>query len=500
MTASHAPSPADMAVPISLGQVKRCLEWCSASDDFRALIQSDPARAGIDYKLGFDPQIIRILWDPFYAIEAVRGGHPTHPCVRAYQEFFATKVKWRDSAKEECAPDEPRFRAWRARQIARNAHENGAYDDYIIHTPFAIEITDGCSVGCWFCGVGATKHMQSFAYTPENAVLWRDTVTMLRDVIGAASKWGFLYWATDPIDNPDYELFASDFADIVGLFPQTTTAQGHKDPARMRRILETSKARGCEVNRFSVVSERLLRQIHESYTADELLGVEIVPQMPGGTTPKAASGAFMDRAKKNKKVIETERAKLAVIADQRVRLQDEAAEVGPPMSMEQPGTIACVSGFLLNMVTRTVKLISPCRASEAWPLGYIVFEERVFADAADLAEIVEAMIDAHMAPAVDTEKRISLAPGLQYMRVSDGFRLTSPMTLLSFERPDMSAYVGSIGDRMRSGERTAGEIALSAFFEHGVPEANTLDTISALFDQGLVLASSRPPALAVAAE
>ena len=44
------------------------------------------------------------------------------------------------------------------------------------------------------------------------------------------------------------------------------------------------------------------------------------------------------------------------------------------------GTIACVSGFLFNMVERNVRLISPCNASERWPLGYRIYDEGTFTD------------------------------------------------------------------------------------------------------------------------
>jgi radical SAM family RiPP maturation amino acid epimerase len=487
------PQAADMDIPISLGQVKRVLEWCSCSQVFRELIEADPLRAAEEYQLGFDPRLIRVLWDPLYAIQVGREGHPIHPAVREYQEFFAEKVKWRDNAKAECSPSEPRFKAWRARQIARNAVENGSYDNYIIHTPFAIEITDGCTVGCWFCGVGATKFVQPWPYTAENGAMWRETITTLRDVVGDASRWGFCYWATDPLDNPDYEHFANDFCDITGLFPQTTTAQAHKHVERLRALLKVSEARGCKVNRFSVVSERLLKQIHAAFTPDELVKVEIVPQMATGTTPKAAAGAFRERAKTNGKIVDVELQKLALIAEQNHRIA-AAADKGIDIvtSQEQPGTIACVSGFLLNMVRKTIKLISPCRATDEWPLGYIVFEERVFTDAADVRSIVEDMIETHMPLEVAPESQLRLAPGLQYERVADGFRLKSPMSALNFQRPDMADYVISLGDRLSTGRRTAGEIALSGFFEHGVPELNTLITLGAMFDQGVLLASKRP--------
>ncbi|MGH6671539.1 MAG: radical SAM family RiPP maturation amino acid epimerase [Xanthobacteraceae bacterium] len=485
--------------PLTIGQVKRVLEWWSCSEPFRKLIAADPERAGREYKLGFDPEIMRPLWDPFDALTAEREKRPLHPVVGAYRQFFNAKKKWRDEIKEECSPDDPRFKAWRTRQIARNALENGAYDDYIIHTPLAIEITDGCSVGCWFCGVGATKLAKAWPYTQENGALWRATVKVLRDKIGHAAKWGFCYWATDPLDNPDYERFAGDFCDIVGMYPQTTTAQAHKDPERVRNILRVSQSRGCRVNRFSVLTEPLLRRVFAAFTPDELTGVEIVAQMKDGTVPKAAAGAFRERAKSKKDIVEVEHRKLAMLADTSRRLAGDAGQGSGDMAMTQPGTIACVSGFLLNMVTRTVKLISPCRANDKWPLGYIVFEERTFADAADLDRHLEEMIAEHMPLTISLHDRMRFLPELNYERVSDGFQVMTPLNALVMRRPELGEYVGALGDKLFKGDRTAGQIALSSFFEHGIPEINTLGTLATLFQRGMLVdakgrvAGERPP-------
>jgi radical SAM family RiPP maturation amino acid epimerase len=487
-TPQPAPTTAEQDYPpLSIGQVKRVLEWWSCSDAFRRTIAADPEQAGREYNLGFNPEMIRPLWDPFYAIQAAREKRPMHPAVAAYRQFFNEKKRWRDEIKQECSPDEPRFKAWRARQIARNTLENGAYDDYIIHTPLAIELTDGCSVGCWFCGVGATKFAEAWPYTEANGALWCGVVQVLRNKIGNAAKWGFCYWATDPLDNPDYERFASDFCDVVGMYPQTTTAQGHKDPERVRNILKVSESRGCRVNRFSVLTEPLLRRIFAAYTPDELTNVEIVAQMKDGTVPKAAAGAFLEKAKTKKGIAELEQRKLATLADTSRRLAGEAGQGTGEMALAQPGTIACVSGFLLNIVARSVKLISPCRANEKWPLGYIVFDERTFTDAADLDRHLEEMMAEHMPLTISLEDRMRLIPELTYERMPDGFQVMTQLNALVMRRPDLGDYVGSLGDKLSAGNRTAGQIALSAFFEHGIPEINTIGTLAMLFERGLLV-------------
>ena len=95
----------------------------------------------------------------------------------------------------------------------------------------------------------------------ENAGLFRDVLEVLADVVGpTAGKWGFLYWATDPFDNPDYELFCRDFATQFGQFPATTTAKGWTDFPRTRKLIELSDAHGRAHVRLSILSLKMLRQ------------------------------------------------------------------------------------------------------------------------------------------------------------------------------------------------------------------------------------------------
>jgi len=474
---------------ISVAQAKRVLEWHSSSERFRDLVEEDPARAGEEYDLGFNPEWIRPLYDPYFALEVEKEKRPTHPVVNGYREFFNSKTRWRDQIKEECSPSDPRFKAWRQRQVARSAIESGGYDNYLIHTPVAIEITEGCSVGCWFCGVGATKPKDSWSYSERNSVLWRQILSTLRTKIGHAASWGFLYWATDVLDNPDYEKFADDFADIMGMYPQTTTAQAHQHIERVRRLLVHSRERGCRVNRFSVVSESLLRRLYESFTADEMAHVEVVAQMPGATMAKADAGAFRTLAVKNSKLIQREKDKLVRLA---AKARDLAAKNGQetdslPISVAQPGTIACVSGFLLNMVTRRMKLISPCVATDRWPLGYIVFDERTFTDGQSFERNLEEMIQTQMPLTLSAEDEVQLNPDVTYSRVDDGFQLTSKNSAVNLVRSELAGYVGDLGDMVVAGDRTAAQIALASFFQHGVPEANTLGTLEAMFRDGLLL-------------
>lgn len=467
---------------ISIGQVKRVLEWWSSSQKFRDAVAEDSAKAGRDFDLGFDPSPLRPLWDPQYGMDLHARGEAFHPAVTAYRAFYDSKTVWRDDIKENSAPEEPRFRAWRQRQLERSKFENGAYDESIIHTTLAIELTDGCTVGCWFCGVGATQFATALPYEP-NKEDWRRILDALHDKVGEAGKWGFLYWATDPLDNPDYEFFASDFADTFGLFPQTTTAQPQKHLARLRKLLPMSEARGCRVNRFSIQTERQLKEVYDAFTPDEMQSVEIVSQMKDATTAKANTGQFRERASTNESIKTREMDKLAAS----VKKPDTATDDDQDVTLIEPGTIACVSGFLLNMVQKSVKLISPCRASERWPLGYIVYDEATFDTPDDLNTILDRMIERHMGSSLDEDTVMRFHPMIEHAQTDDGFMLSTPLHAIAFERPDYRDYVRFLGDMILRGDRTAGQIAVSGLFMYGVPEANTLATLTHLMDIGALV-------------
>ena len=124
------------------------------------------------------------------------------------------------------------------------------------------------------------------------------------------------------------------------------------------------------VDRFSVIALNSLNRIHEGFTPEELLRVECVPQ----NKESAEAGRYLKSNAGRARKFARKRA-------------------GELVSEEQSSTIACVSGFLFNMVERTVKLISPCNASERWPLGYWVIAQGTFGTAAELRDLMRSMID-----------------------------------------------------------------------------------------------------------
>jgi radical SAM family RiPP maturation amino acid epimerase len=328
-----------------------------ADPSFKRLVSVKPDEAINRYNLKVDLEEMKVLWE-----ENISKQNGELPDVFTN---FKQRLKCNESAKSfkrvksaAASSSDLCYKAWRERQIARTTSQfKKKMQDAIIHAPVSFELSKGCSIGCWFCGVSAPRLGDIFFYSQENAKLWREIQQLMKKILGSAASAGFCYWASDPFDNPDYEKFCLDFYEIFGFFPQTTTAQPLKDIVRTRSLLKLSREKGYPLNRFSILSLKMLDRVHKEFSAEELALVDLVLQNPEADKIKAYTGKIRERSLE----------------------KGETDNEFPDQ-----GTIACVSGFLFNMVDRSVKLISPCNASERWPLGYIVYDEGTFSNVNNL--------------------------------------------------------------------------------------------------------------------
>lgn len=468
----------------SVAEVKRFLELWTSVPEFKELVARDPDRAVREHKLEVDPEAIKSIYDAAAARAVQAGEMDVHPAARRYGEFVNHKVSWRTRIREECEPSDPRFKAWRERQMARYIMQVGASADIgVIHTPVGFELTKGCSVGCWFCAFDAPPLTDVFHYTPPNARLWREVLHVVLEVIGPAARRGTSYHATEPLDNPDYERFCDDFHEILGMYPQTTTALPLREVDRVKALLEVSEAKGTLVNRFSILSPAILRQVHDTFTAEELRQVELIIQTKHSGIAKAAAGRLREKMKRDPRLGEWERAKIRSLVAERADPSTSSPDALPP---DQPGSIACITGFLFSMPDRKVTLISPCPASERWPLGYVVFDEGTFADAEDLRRLLERMIASNMPLAVGEDDRVRFRPDLEYESLPKGFEVATHSSKITVENERIGSYLKNVGDMIRAGDKTAGQIGLVEFYQSAVPIETTVGAINMFFKNGLL--------------
>jgi radical SAM family RiPP maturation amino acid epimerase len=429
-------------------QVKRFQERWEADGKFREQVVQDPYSAFFRYGLKLNPEDVRPKWDR--SCKDILQ----FPLLKLSQGFFERLDKVTDINSE---VSDSQIRVWRERQIARTSSQfNLAFHKVIQHIPVSFELSKGCSVGCRFCAVSALKFSDIFLYTPENAKLWRGVLEVMTGFLGTAAGNGFCYWATDPLDNPDYDKFCLDFHAITGSLPQMTTAQPLKNIEQTRAILKLSREKNAICNRFSILSLKMLEKVHQEFSDEELLNVQM---------------NFLND--------EAENAVKAHAGRQREANLKKGQ--GDEESHRQ-GTIACVSGFLFNMVERSVKLISPCNADERWPLGYMVYDQGTFVDADDLKMLIERMIRDNMPRMLRPSDLICFRRDLNYQTLVDGFQLSTRIKTFKFHHDSLWKELGAL---IHQGQYTTAEITQLLALK-GVTSANISFYLNVLFERGVL--------------
>ncbi len=453
-----------------LAEIKRFKECFDGDPVFRQELEDRPdncvqiaRRRGIEQ---IDPVEIAPMWRNGPSLQMKLEELRQTPLGSLWCEWIDD---WTNFDKPQVVNDailDSRFKAWHARQIARCTSEVGNQNNSLQRV-LAFELSKGCSVGCSFCGVAAEKLQAVFRHTSENAELWRAVLQICSDEFGAAARSGFCYWATEPFDNPDYLTFLEDFKEIIGLFPGTTTTRALRKVDRTRKLLAHDMDAYWGGNRFSVISLDHLRKIHKIFSPEELLFTDLVLQHEESLSPKTASGRYLE-------------------------LKNQNPSIDEDRPYTDPQTIACVSGFLVNMVERSIKLISPCKATDRWPLGYRVYWEGIFSTAEDFRACIRRAIET-IPDGLSGNDMLSFRHDLTYERLEDGFKTTTPFWSKSLNG---ASHVGLIGDLVNAGDKTTTEI-LATVNAQGHRHFAAVATLKQLFDQGLI---EEPPYGAMNAE
>ena len=446
---------------VCVSHIKRFMERWIADPDFRYLLSIDPCKTVVHYNIKVDAEEIRPLWDIEFASKHSEEV-PISTSLKHWQKLVNENSTSGFMRLIAASSSNQQFNAWRKRQIARTTSQFKKWlQDALVHAPVCFELSKGCSIGCYFCGVSAPRLGDIFFYEAQNKKLWREVLELMKEVLGPAAGAGFCYWATDPLDNPDYEKFCSDFHEVLGIFPQTTTAQPMKNKERTRALLKLSTEKGCPLNRFSILSLKMLNQVHQEFSAEELAFVDLVLQNQEAKKIKANAGRARER---------------------NLKKEEEDSE------FPEQGTIACVSGFLFNMVDRSVKLISPCNANDRWPLGYIVYDEGNFSNVDELKILLERMITDDMPLTVRPNDLVSFCRDLKYKSLTDGFQLSTPFKTFKFRH---EPYLKELGEVIHKGGKTAEEI-VSIFENNGVSSAYTFHNLNLMFERGVLDDEPKP--------
>ena len=446
-----------------VSQAKRFVQRFKADPAFRERVEADAAGASRALGLDIDPELIRPLWDFAAGRQMLAQGQAMSPetqlCLRFDREVM---LGWAMRYRSPQHFSHPAMRAWWERQVRRNATEVGApVNANIVHAPLCFELCAGCTVGCWFCGLSAEPFEQAFPYNEENRRLWREVLEVVYRIIGPAARSGFCYWATEPLDNPDYERFIDDYFSVIGALPSTTTALAPRQIERTRALIRMWKTRSFVANHFSVLSLRLLDRIHGEFTPEELLltGMKFVNK--GSSTPKATAGRALERARRR-------------------------GEAGMDMSGSQDaldqGTIACVTGFLINMVSRRVQLVSPCRATEQWPKGYRVYAEAQFSTAEELEARLLEMVEQYMPQELPADSPVYFRKDLEYVALPQGFRLSTRCWTQDFVMAGLGRGLGEL----LSTQKLRPSMIVDRLAAEGAQPQAVMQALGALFQSGVL--------------
>ena len=453
-----------------IAHTKRLLERYTTDPDFKKELDNGNYDIIKKYNIDINPEDVRFHWDNSYHLECIKNKTEFTPQVKKYLGWIMEKLAHRDRIREiDAVPENEKFRIWRERQNNRMIHVFGiAKSIGIVHPPFSMELSKGCSGNCWFCGFGAEEKEGDYLYTDKNKKEYREVLHVLKDVMGNAAATGFLYSATDPLDNPDYEQFLIDYAVILGYAPQITTSLATRDIERTRRLIWLNHKLGSDVDRFSMLSVGVLNKLHENFTAEELLYVELIPQNIESNSMIANAG----RAADNKKQME----KKATSAGVTNYIHDN----------NDGDSISCMSGFDINMFDKSVRLVTPAKSNKKWPYGFWIYESAKFKDAQELKNIMNSMINKYMLEALEEDSIIAFLKGFELEIDKDCISLSTNNSKIEVDYGEVLPGLKEIAGIISKDNHTAKQIVDIMKEKHNQKESDTWDTLNLLFQDGLL--------------
>ncbi|MBF4692603.1 radical SAM family RiPP maturation amino acid epimerase [Fusibacter ferrireducens] len=357
---------------------------------------------------------------------------------------------WRKKTEE--TPHQ-KFNAWHKRQVNRCSSQMGsATSAGIVHATIAFELSKGCSMQCPFCGLASEALEKVFLYTDENARLWQSVLEVVSDQLGTTAGTGVCYWGTEPTDNPDYFKFMSDFGQKTGIYPQTTTAAATRNLNWTNELLTFRREHPTAADRFSILSKAELDRVHALFSAEDLSMTELILQYSESRKPfLAPSGRNRSRAESTAEVVKDH-------------------------------TIACVTGYLVNMSDKTIKLVSPCPPSDEYPLGYYTFAEGEFSNAVELNDFMESTMEQLMRLQVKSDELLRFRQDLNFTALHDGFHLQTPYRS---HKMVGAPHLVKLGQLIFEGNSTASEVIDRLMIEN-LDVLAIISSIQKLYDQGLL--------------
>lgn len=359
------------------------------------------------------------------------------------------------------------YTAWRMRRIAATKSELGFYGYDIDHPSVAIEMQVGCTVGCYFCAFDAPKLQKVFDYNlPENRTLFQGIATSLHQHLGWSCGHALLYWSTEPADNPHYVEWMKEYRAVTGSSVCTATARA--DEQWVGKLIAHYRPMRQPWPRISVLTRSIMYKIMKRFTPEEAQDMVLLMQQKDGEESRAKVPGGRDKML----------ARLAQYDD----LRELDVDSKPDDLFVPQGTIACVSGFLINIIEKTIRLISPCYTTEQYRYGYRVFDEVSFTDAADFHRKLENMIVRKCVLEPYGAMPMRFRDDLRYRPKPDGFRITSKNLVHECRGDEIYA---PLGEMLHQGTMTYDEV-VDDLLERGFNPMMATAAIKGMFDRGFL--------------
>lgn len=412
-----------------------------------------------------------------------------------YRQFLTNKIKARDFLIEKGnVPANETVRKWRERQIGRCKGALGGVNDAFVHALVTYELADGCSVGCEFCGLGAGRLKSLFRYTEENAKLFRDVLKAAHEVLGDVAGGGMMYFATEPLDNPDYEKFEQDYLKEFGIIPQITTAVADRDIERTRYFVHELYGGHGFIHRFSLRSAEMTEKVFDSFSAEELVSVELLPQFEEapGFVHFTVVGKQIENVAKDEK---SDTGISSTLSIDECGLNDDGIPIVSLESLKEqisdPGTICCIDGFRINFARKEVTVFTPCHMSREHPNGISEAATLKFTDGNDFKDKLLELIDSYMVVELPNDEPLKL---YDYFRLAYDEKLGTILvslnggeTLLLDKLP--KPYSIPIVKLLLAGNCTKQEIVRIIMCKENVAPEKVFYLLSQLWKKGFIVDS-----------
>lgn len=361
------------------GRFKRIYEYYQAEPSFRAMLMENPGKAAESQELlakdGYE------IKDAVLAI--VKGAFPEQEKNPYWQEFsrrnretiaFTSKVMSGTCYKNRQAAAFVSRSLRRCRMESADVRMHGQ----IRFVPIAFELSEGCRVHCSFCGLNAGMWEKNFVYGNGGAGLWREILSESFDFFGDILGQAPLYFATEPLDNPDYEDFLEEVYRLTGQIPQTTTAAADRDAGRTKRLLSylgDGRLFGKGRFRFSVISLSQFRRIMDAFSPEELADVELIFNHPESLNRFSDSG----------------RARGLASARQMIRY-----------------SVSCLAGVRVNLCSKKITFMEPVLPGADFPDGCRYRETVSFTNAVEFGRCLRELFEKYAHTVVPWDRILTL--------------------------------------------------------------------------------------------